>query len=143
MADNVEHFSKISVVSSGFRCEIDLSRFGRQFTLAQQWLGDRILEDCKPFMPLETGNFQQRSMVLEHGRKVLFPGPFGRFLYMGKVMVDPDTGSPWARKGAVKVVTDRALSYSQPNATSFWFDAAKAANGEYWLSEVKRIGGGR
>ena len=46
------------------------------------------------------------------------------------------------RKGAKKVLTDRPLTYSQPMATSHWFDTAKAAHGEYWISEVKRRAGG-
>lgn len=57
-------------------------------------------------------------------------------------MIDPDTGSPWARKGVKKVLTDRPLTYSNPQATDHWFDAAKARNGDYWVTGAKkRIGG--
>ena len=131
---------KIAYVSSGIRCEIDISRFRKQFEQAQWYLGKKVLEDCKDFMPLRDGSLRQRSVVLREGREVLFPGPYARFLYMGKVMVDPDTGSPWARKDAIKVVTDRDLTYSAGGPK--WFDAAKAAHGEAWVAEVKRIGGG-
>ncbi|MCM1545247.1 MAG: minor capsid protein, partial [Ruminococcus sp.] len=106
------HFPGISYVCPNFSVHIALDRYSKRFDDAQQWLGDRVLEDCKPFMPLLTGSLQQRSYVADGGRKVVFPGPYGRFQYMGKVMVDPDTGSPWARKGVKKVVTDRPLTYS-------------------------------
>lgn len=139
---DIQHFPDISIVDGSVRVFIHMDRFSRQFADAQQWLGDRVLEDCKPLMPLRTGGLQQRSHTENGGRQVVFPGPYGRFQYMGKVMVDPDTGSPWARRGVKKVVTDRPLRYSNPEATSHWFDTAKARNGEYWIAGVKRIAGG-
>lgn len=139
---NIQHFPNISYVSANFRVEIRLDRFSKQFADAQQWLGDRVLEDCKPFMPHLAGNLQQRSSVLDGGKHVLFPGPSARFLYGGKVMVDPATGSPFARKGVKKVLTDSPLKYSNPQATDHWFDSAKAQHGEYWISEVKKMAGG-
>lgn len=141
MAD-MQHFPTISYVSGNFRCEISLDRFSRQFAQAQQWLGDRVLEDCRALMPLLTGGLQQRSHTEENGKRVIFPGPYARFQYGGKVMIDPVTGSPWARKGVKKVLTDTPLRYSNPQATDHWFDTAKARNGEYWITEVKRIAGG-
>lgn len=138
----MQHFPNISYVESGFRVEISLNRFSRQFTEAQQWLGDRVLEDCKAVMPLLTGSMQQRSHTENGGREVVFPGPYARFQYGGKVMVDSVTGSPWARRGAKKVLTDRPLHYTNPQATARWFDTAKARNGEYWIAGARRIGGG-
>lgn len=136
------HFPFISYVDGGLRIQIDLKPYEQRFTEAQQWLGDRVLEDCRAVMPLLTGGMQQRSYVRYGGREVVFPGPNSRFQYGGKVMVDPDTGSPWARKGVKKVLTDRPLTYSNPEATDHWFDTAKARNGEYWINGVKeRIGG--
>lgn len=137
------HFPNFSFVGANFRVNLSLDRFSRQFIEAQQWLGDRVLEDCKAYMPHLTGGLQQRSHTEEDGKKVVFPGPYGRFQYGGKVMVDPVTGSPWARKGAKKVLTDRPLKYSNPQATDHWFDTAKAQHGEYWIAGVKeRAGGG-
>ena len=138
----MQHFKKISYVSANFRCEISLDRFSKQFSEAQQWLGDRVLEDCKAYMPHLNGTLQQSSYTESGGKRVVFPGLYARFQYGGKVMVDPDTGSPWARKDQDKVLTDRPLTYSVPQAVDHWFDAAKAQHGECWMSEVKRIAGG-
>ena len=75
----------------------------------------------------------------------------GRFLYYGKGMVDELTGSPWARKGAKKVlVTEFAghtnakedLSYSNPKATPKWFETAKKNHGKAWVTHVKKQAGG-
>lgn len=138
----IQHFPDISIVNEDMTVDIKLSILDKRFEYAQQWLGDRVLEACKPVMPLSTGSLQQRSYVAEDGRKVVFPGPYARFLYMGKVMVDPDTGSPWAREGAKKVVTDRDLTFSNPTATSHWAEEAWARNGEAIIKGVGRILGG-
>ena len=121
-------------------------------------MAEQVLADCKPFMPMETGSQIQRSYVDEGGKRVVFPGPYARYLYEGKVMVDSETGKgPMKipdgsggyllrfRKGATLKPTSRPLNYSttaNPQATDHWFDAAKAANQDYWLEQVKRIGGG-
>lgn len=139
---NMQHFPNISYVSAGFRVEISLDRFSKQLAEAQQWLGDRVLEDSKPYMPHLTGSLQQRSYVAERGAQVVYPGPYGRFQYGGKVMVDEVTGSPWARAGAKKVLTDQDLRYSRAEATDHWFDTAKAEHGEYWIAHTKQIAGG-
>jgi len=138
----MQHFPNISYVGANFRINVSLDRFSQQFADAQQWLGDRVLEDSKAYMPHLTGGLQQRSHTEDGGKKVIFPGPYGRFQYGGKVMVDPVTGSPGARKGAKKVLTDRPLKYSNPQATDHWFDTAKAQHGEYWIAGVKQRAGG-
>lgn len=139
----MQHFPNFSYVGANFRIELSLDKYSSRFTEAQQWLGDRVLEDSKPFMPILTGSLQQRSHTENDGKRVIYPGPYGRFQYGGKVMVDPVTGSPWARKGAKKVLTDRPLKYSNPQATAKWFDAAKEVNLEYWLNGVRKIIGGK
>lgn len=141
MAD-MYHFEKISYVFSGVHVTLDLSRFGTQFTEAQWFLGNQVLQDCKPYMPHRTGTFIQLSHVEDGGRKVVFPGPAARMLYGGLVMVDELTGSPYARPGAKKVVTDRKLTYSSPTAVDHWYDTAFANHGQVWIQETKRIGGG-
>lgn len=138
----MQHFPDVSYVSGNVRVVIQLSRFSEQFREAQRWLGDRVLEDCRSVMPLLTGSLQQRSHVEDDGRRVVFPGPYARFQYGGKVMVDPVTLSPWARPGARKVLTDRPLQYSNPAATSHWYDIAKARYGESWIAGVRQRGGG-
>ena len=138
----MHHFPKFSYVSANFRVDLNLDRFSEQFQNAQQLLGEMVLHDCKAVMPHLTGDLQQRSRVENGGRRVIFPGPYGRFLYGGKVMIDPVTGSPRARKGVKKVLTDRPLRFSNPAATDHWFDEAKARHCEYWLARVKEIAGG-
>lgn len=138
-----KQFPSITYVGNGFRVDIKLSRFSRQFAEAQWWLGKQVLAGCNPFMPNQTGNLIQRSYTEKNGARVVFPGPYARFQYFGKVMVDPVTGSPWARKDAKKVLTERPLKYSQPQATDHWFEEAKKRHGDSWIEGAKKIAGGR
>lgn len=126
---------------------VDLSRFERQYERAQYALDSVVMASMKPYMPQNTGTFinitsAQSAALAGTGKVVAAAAPMGRYLYEGKVMVDEQTGSPWARPGARKVVTDKDLQYSNPKATPHWFDTAKQKNGKSWIRAVKRIAGG-
>lgn len=147
MASRTFHFPGFSIVSGDIKADVSLNRFEKQFQEAQFWLDGQVMNDMVPCMPHRDGIFinltRLRSAALQGtGKVVAGAPPQGRFLYEGKVMVDPVTGSPWARKGAKKVVTERPLTYSNPKATPHWFDTAKDAHGKSWVKGVKRIAGG-
>lgn len=121
---------------------IDLGRLERNFNNAQYALDSQIMNDMVPYMPHNTGTFVANTRAISaslagSGMVCAAAPPMGRFLYEGKVMVDPETGSPWARPGAKKVTTDRALNYSNPNARPHWFDVAKDKHGKQWVALVK------
>ena len=126
---------------------IDLDRFEKQYNLAQFALDSTIMANMVPYMPHDTGTFINVTKAMSAalagtGKVVAAAPPMGRFLYEGKVMVDPVTNSPWARPGAKKVVTDRDLKYSNPKATPHWFDTAKEKHGKSWVKLVKKEAGG-
>lgn len=129
---------------------VGLSRFGNQYEKAQYALDSAVMNSMIPFMPKQMGNFIQRTEMISAsmagtGIVCAAAPPSGRFLYEDVVMVDPETGSPWARKGVRKVVTDRALDYfrgENPDVTDHWFDAAKKEDLKDWVSLVKRVAGG-
>lgn len=102
-------------------------------TKAEHILAQQVAKDTSPFVPMVTGSLDQRTRV--DGSQVIYPGPYARFLYYGKVMVDPNTGSTFAPKGGTKVATDRNLVFNQtvhPQAQDHWFEASKAQNLEKW-----------
>ena len=127
--------------------DVDLSRFERQYEKAQYALDSMVMTSMVPYMPHQTGTFinvtkAQSAALAGSGYVVAAAPPMGRFLYEGKVMVDPETNSPWARPGAKKIVTEKDLKYSNPKATPHWFDTAKEKHGESWVRAVKKIAGG-
>lgn len=136
--------------------EIDMSRLEDNFNRAQYELDSMIMTSMEPFMPMQDGSFIKKTKAMSAaiagtGVVVAAAPPQGRFLYEGKNMVDIKTGSPWARKGAKKVLVSQYtgktnarenLSYSRGSARSHWFDAAKEADGDQWIKKTKEIAGG-
>lgn len=138
----IEHFESFSIVSDAVDIKVDMSRINGNLDKAQFWLDNQIMTDMLPYMPIDTGMLrdvtQMQSRALAgSGIVIAAAAPYGRFQYMGKVMVDPVTNSPWARKGAKKVVTDRPLKYSNPEAVPMWFEKAKSIHGKSWVDGVQ------
>lgn len=129
--------SKTGDVSFSF----DWSGFNQKIKRAQFALDNQIIIDMEPLMPMQTGTFiklTKARAIAQAGSGLICAAapPFGRFLYYGKVMVDPETGSPFARKGVKKVVTDQDLKFWRPGAVPKWFEAAKKAKGEQWTQLI-------
>lgn len=125
---------------AGLKFDIDVDGWNkikkalaRRCTKAEHIVAIQVEKDTSPYTPALTGSLDQRTRVV--GNSVVYPGPYARYLYYGKLMVDPDTGSPWAQPGAVKVLTDRDLVFTQsvhPQAQAHWFEASKAQNLDKW-----------
>lgn len=126
--------------------KVDFDRMETKAEKTQYLLDSRVMEDMIPYMPMRDGLFIATTRAMSQaiagsGRVVAGAPPFGRFQYEGKVMVDPLTGSPWARKGAKKVVTKRPLKYStaaHPQAQKRWFDVAKKKHLDEWIDLVNK-----
>lgn len=139
--------------------DVDLSRFNKQYGQAQYLLDSMVMADMVPYMPKQTGTFIQvtrglSAAIAGSGYVYAAAPPMGRYLYEGKTMVDELTGSPWARKGARKVLVSQykgktnakeKLDISRsnnPDATAHWFDASKQACGQKWIKKTKKTAGG-
>ena len=120
---------------------------------AEHELAVHVEKDTQPFVPALTGYLMVQTRIHPEyrgeivGNAIVYPGPYARYLYYGKLMVDPDTGSPWAKQNATKVLTNRDLVFSKamhPQAQSHWFEASKAQNLEEWVrvadKAVKKFG---
>lgn len=128
---------KISVQTSGLQAIAD--HLVRNATKAEHAVAVQIAKDTEPYVPMLTGSLKNRTLV--QGGTVIYPGPYARYLYYGKLMVDPETGSPWAKKGTTKVLTDKNLVFnhaSHADAQAFWFEASKAQNLEKWERVAER-----
>lgn len=156
MASKTTHFKGFSIIDADIKVQLNLSRFDKQFQRAQYELDGDIMNSMEPFMPLNKGTFIQKtreeSTALQGtGMVVAAAGPFGRFLYHGKTMVDIETGSPWAKYKNKKVLVSQYtgktnakenLTYSRAGAKALWFDAAKKKDGKSWIKKAKKIAGG-
>lgn len=118
---------------------------------AEHTVAIQVQKDTSPYVPFLTGSLDTRTRV--DGSYIIYPGPYARYLYYGKVMVDAATGKgPMRivskdgtevirfRKGATLKPIDRDLKIQRsmhPKAQSFWFEASKAKNLPKWLRVAK------
>lgn len=130
----------------------------------------QIVLDTDPFVPARTLSMANRTQISQDDEdthlaedakkitkanveagipKVVYPGPYARYLYYGKVMVDKETGKgPMRivskdgsevirfRKGAKLTETSKPLKISRavhPQATDHWLEASKAQNLDKWI----------
>ena len=157
----IHHFKGFSVVDGDMKIKLNMDRFSRQYQEAQHLLDGMVMDSMIEFMPMISGDFIYRTRVKSTsmqgtGFVCAAAEPDGRFLYFGKTMVDPATGSTWARHDAEKVLVSQYsgktnanenLEYTKqahPQAQAKWFDAAKRQYGDTWIRKVKaQAGGGR
>ena len=115
---------------------------------SQKILLSQVQKDTAPFVPMKTGSLNQRTHIV--GDMIIYPGPYARYLYYGKVMVDSVTGKgPFYipeigyrfRKGAILKPTGRDLVFDKsahPLATARWFEVSKARNLKRWLAILQK-----
>lgn len=112
-----------------------------------------IAKDTEPFVPALTKSLANRTQVVEN--QIIYPGPYARYLYEGKVMVDSTTGKgPMKivgkdgsevirfRKGANLRPTTRPLDIKtdvHKDATDHWLEASKIKNLDKWTRAAGRL----
>lgn len=107
-------------------------------TRAEHIVAHQVKKDTERFVPMRTGSLRQRTRVV--GNQVIYPGPYARYLYYGKLYVDPVTGNPFAGKGVTKVpaTPERDLIYHHPGTCSHWFEVSKTRNIDKWLRTAQK-----
>lgn len=149
----------IKLKTENMTLDLSLERLEKQFQRAQYDLDSTVMTDMEAFMPKQTGNFVNTTKAMSaaiagSGKVVAAAPPFGRFLYYGKTMVDIETGSPFARPAAKKVLVSEFggktnakenLNLSRginPQAQADWFEVAKKYYGKVWIRKTKKTAGG-
>jgi hypothetical protein len=77
------------------------------------------------YIPMMTGTTMES--VLIRPKELEFVAPNAHFLNKGELMVDPKTGSSYARKGVKKVYAGKPLDLTHnkhPKSTNEWVDSA-------------------
>lgn len=83
-----------------------------------------------PYTPAATGTMSESVRIKgEIGTGLIeYTSPQAHYLYKGELMIDPETGSSYARAGAKKVYAGKDLNYSaakHPLASKEWDKAAE------------------
>lgn len=114
----------------------------------QQHYTQNIFNRITGYMPKRTGILIGNTRI-HSSTKIVTPGDHVRYLYLGKVMVDPKINAAgfqlkngeWrSRKGSVKVATNRDLVYTtehNANAGPYWDRRLKAAEGRKIIADTQ------
>ena len=131
--------------------DVSFDRLARYMSASQRALDTQILIDMVDYMPMQTGNLIHNTIMknvenIGTGELILGTTDYARYLYHGKLMVDPETGSAWAQPQAVKVLTGQDLEYNKSansKAGSHWFERAKEERKRTWLKVARQAAGKR
>lgn len=117
----------------------------------QMFHTQNVLKRIKWYMPYRTGATYKITVAQTNIARpeIVTDEPYGKYLYYGKVMVDPKTGTAgfmtpegWrTRKGCVKVRTERPLKYTRiknPNAGPYWDRTLSAHEGRAMAADLQR-----
>lgn len=124
--------------------ERGLQPFGR----TQKFIDQECIRLMDQYTPRISGNLIKSATI---GTKIGSGNieqnaPQARYLYYGKLMVSSITGSAYAKKGEVKVLTDKDLEYTKsanPKAGPYWFERMKADHKKSILKGAQKIADGR
>lgn len=126
------------------------------FRKAQKYVDSEVVRLMEEYTPMETGaTYKSATISTKIGSgEIHQTTPQARFLYYGKVMVSPSTGSAWAKSGEKKIILTHSavnatkggmttstqakeLSYSKqrhPKAGKMWFEVMK----QHHKQDIKR-----
>lgn len=111
-------------------------------------MANMIAKDTEPFVPARNKVLAKSSGAVEN--MIIYPGPYARYLYHGKVMVFEEP--PYLRTingkqvlshyGQRKVKTEKPLDIKtdvHEDATDHWLEASKAKNLDKWIREAGEL----
>lgn len=120
----------------------------RSCSKAEHEVAMNVAKDTAPFVPMLNGVLRNGTRVV--GNAVIYPGPYAKYLYYGKVMVDESGNGPRHYidklgnevikfpKGSRLHATDRDLKFWKPGTCSHWFEASKSKNLKKWLQIAEK-----
>lgn len=104
----------------------------KKLTKCKKKLICQVIKDTTPYVPMQDGILYMSALVNQnrYKDKIVWTGPYARFLYHGKVMVGIRSRRAWARLGEVKEATNKALKYGKthPLAGPEWYIRSKSKN---------------
>ena len=116
----------------------------------QRFHTQNVLQRIVKYMPYREGMLIKQTVASSPISKpyIVVPGPTARYLYYGKVMVDPvtkaagflDKDGQWkSRRGVPKVLSDRDITYTSKNplAGPFWDRHLKTAEGRKLQTDLQ------
>lgn len=137
------------MITVTMQSNLDANYLSGRASKMEKALAWQIMKDTTEFVPALTGSLTTRSYV--RGSSIVYPGPYARYLWYGKAMVNsatgkgpmfiPGVGYRWP-KGAILMPTSRPLKFNtsmHAKAQDRWMEASKRQNMEKWEKIAARI----
>lgn len=125
-----------------FDSNIRMLKDRRKLSSCKKKLISQVIKDTTPYVPMQDGILYMSAIVNQnrYKDKIVWTGPYARFLYKGLVMVGVHSRRAWARRGEVKETINKALSYGKkhPLAGPEWYIRSKSKNKDMWVKLTKR-----
>lgn len=106
------------------KVEIDIpkavKRFSPKYKRAQAWLDNEVLKDSDPYVPFRTGKLAQSGIIgtVIGSGKIIYNAPYAKKMYYGNHNFNKS---------------------KHPQASSQWFEKAKAAKKSAWTEGVNKL----
>lgn len=115
----------------------------------QSLLTNEILRLADPYTPFDNGILKKNVMIGRNNDCIIYSSPYARYMWYGKLMVDPVTGKGaffkegygfWSHPKTPKVLSDINLKYQgAPMRGPFWVNRMWADKGEEIIEEIQKI----
>lgn len=96
---------------------------------------------CEPYVPMDKKVLINNVTYDKNYESFTYQSPYAHFLYEGRLMVDPKTGSSYARKGTQKIykTPTQELEYKGgPMRGKHWDKRMWADNGEKIINSIQK-----
>lgn len=116
----------------------------------QKAIDNAVIRFSIPYCPMDTGTLARSPYSASTSGRVIYPGPYARYQYYGKVMgpnipiFDDDSGEPtrfFSPPGQKKHLTGEDLTYRTDKnalAGAFWVERMKADRMQDILEEARK-----
>ncbi len=120
----------------------------------QKFFTETVYKESAPYTPFRSGNLGKRANMEIGDNYLKYNSPYARYLWYGKLMVDPITrkgcfydpvsGEMWSRPNVQKVLTDKDLEFQgAPKRGAFWVDRMFKDKGDKIVRITAKMVGGR
>lgn len=115
----------------------------------QKFVSNELLRISDTYTPFDSGILKSTAFISHDGTSIVYPMPYARYLWHGKLMVDPITKkgaffSPnygfWSRPKTQKELTNKDLKFhGAPLRGGKWVERAYIDNKTTFLSSVEKF----
>lgn len=108
----------------------------------QKRFTNEVKRISNPYVPFDRGILSGLVKNGEFDESIIYYAPYARYLWHGKLMVSPTTGSSWAQYGEQKVLKNppRALNYQgAPIRGAKWVERAWIDHGDEVIAGLQKF----